>query len=154
MDTAATMPTPTPATERARKPGETRSPALLSPPAPLKASQLPIIRLAASLRDSLSSDNGNPPIAMFVSGRRGAVLIPSFKTCRTLMPAAARLPPPKNLHSKQTKLFRTTRQDFRRDCTVSSLASLVSGADVAHGFQCLLSSITRLRRLSGLRRLV
>jgi hypothetical protein len=41
----------------------TRSPAPLRPPAPLKASQLPIIRLAASLRDSLSSDNGSPPIA-------------------------------------------------------------------------------------------
>jgi hypothetical protein len=34
-----------------------------APPAPIKASQLPIIRLAASLRDSLSSDNGSPPIA-------------------------------------------------------------------------------------------
>src|SRR5665811_1421338 len=35
---------------------------------------------------------------------------------------------PKNLHSKQTKLFRATRQDFRRtsDCTVSSLASLAA----------------------------
>ena len=34
----------------------------------------------------------------------------------------------KNLHSKQTKLFRATRQDFRRasDCTVSSLASLAA----------------------------
>ena len=35
---------------------------------------------------------------------------------------------PQNLHSKQTKLFRATRQDFRRtsDCTVSSLASLAA----------------------------
>jgi hypothetical protein len=33
------------------------------PPTPIKASQLPIIRPAASLRDSLSSDNGSPPIA-------------------------------------------------------------------------------------------
>src|SRR3984893_3661497 len=33
---------------------------------------------------------------------------------------------PKNLHSKQTKLFRAPLQDFRRtsDCPVSSLASL------------------------------
>jgi len=51
MATAATVPTPTPATDQARKPGGTRSPAPLRPPAPLKASQLPIIRLAASLRD-------------------------------------------------------------------------------------------------------
>jgi hypothetical protein len=38
-------------------------PGATPPPAPLKASQLPIIRLAASLRDSLSSDNGSPRIA-------------------------------------------------------------------------------------------
>jgi len=63
MATAATVPSQTPATEQARKPGGTRSPAPLRPPAPLKASQLPIIRLAASLRDSLASDNGSPPIA-------------------------------------------------------------------------------------------
>src|SRR6266568_6024108 len=59
MATAATVPTRTPATEQARRPGGTRSPAPLRPPAPLKASQLPIIRPAASLRDSLSSDNGS-----------------------------------------------------------------------------------------------
>ena len=34
-----------------------------TPPAPLKASQLPIIRSATSLRDSMSSDNGSPPNA-------------------------------------------------------------------------------------------
>jgi len=35
---------------------------------------------------------------------------------------------PKNLHSKQTKLFRAPRQDFRRtsDCPVSSWASLAA----------------------------
>ncbi len=38
-------------------------PAPLRPPAPLKASQLPIIRPATSLRDSMSSDNGSPPTA-------------------------------------------------------------------------------------------
>ena len=52
MATDATVPTRTHATEQARKPG---GPAPLRPPAPLKASQLPIIRLAVSLRDSLSS---------------------------------------------------------------------------------------------------
>src|SRR5258706_1201497 len=60
MATAATVPTRPPATEQARKPGGTRSPAPFRPPAPLKASQQPIIRLAASLGDSLSSDNGKP----------------------------------------------------------------------------------------------
>src|SRR6476660_1651069 len=67
MATAATVPTRTPATEQARKPGGSRSSAPLRPPAPLKASQQPIIRLAASLRDSLSSDNGSPPIASWCS---------------------------------------------------------------------------------------
>jgi len=76
MATAATVPTRTPATEQARKPGGTRSRAPLRPPAPLKASQLPIIRLAASLGDSLSSDTEKPSDRelMFVSGRRGAVI--------------------------------------------------------------------------------
>ena len=60
MATAATVPTRTPATEQARKPGGTRS------PAPLKASQLPIIRLAAPLGDSLSPDKGSPPPSLAI----------------------------------------------------------------------------------------
>jgi hypothetical protein len=40
----------------------------------------------------------------------------------------------KNLHSKQTKLFRATRQAFRRssDCAVSSLASLAAPMWLMH----------------------
>src|SRR6267142_7069236 len=87
MATAATVPSRTPATEQARKPGGTRS------PAPLRASQLPIIRLAASLGDSLSSDTEKPSDRelMFVSGRRGAVITTLLQDMpHTLMPAARR----------------------------------------------------------------
>ena len=92
MAAAATVPTQTPATEQARKPGGTRSPGATPPPAPLKASQLPIIRLAASLRDSLSSDNGSPPIASRCSSGAPWRRTTSFKTRRTLVPAAGTFP--------------------------------------------------------------
>src|SRR6266487_4384048 len=92
MATVATVPSRTPATEQARKPGGARS------PVPLKASQVPIIRLAASfLGDNLSSDNGSPSDRelMFVSGRRGASLLPSFKdTPYTYARRRARAAPP------------------------------------------------------------
>jgi hypothetical protein len=55
--TTATVPTRMSATVQAREPGGTRS------PAPLKASQLPMIRPADLRRNSLPSDNGSPPIA-------------------------------------------------------------------------------------------
>ena len=55
--TAATVPTRTSAAVQARKPGRTHS------PVPLKASQAPVIRLVASPRHSLSSNNGSPPNA-------------------------------------------------------------------------------------------
>jgi len=86
MVTAATaaVPTPTSATEQATKPGGNRSPALLRPTAPLKASQVPIIRLAASLGDSLSSDNGSPPTRVDVSS---AVAVALYFILATLVVA-------------------------------------------------------------------
>ena len=93
MVSAATVPTPTPATEQATKPGGTRSPALLRPPAPLKASQVPIIRLAASLGDSLSRITEAALRSRADVSSAGAVAPYSFKTRRTLVPAAARQPP-------------------------------------------------------------
>ena len=61
---------------------------------------------------------------------------------------------PKNLHSKQAKLFRATRQDFRPHLRLYGFViGIVSGAGVAHGFPVrgpqfiLLSSIMRSRRL-------
>src|ERR1700752_4278179 len=79
MAIAATV-TQTPATEQTRKLG-TRSPAPLRPPAPLKASQFPTIRLAASLRDSLSPDNGSDR-GLFVGRRMPAGAAGVSRRCR------------------------------------------------------------------------
>jgi hypothetical protein len=61
--TTATVPTRISANRASEEAWRNQFPGATPPPGAIQPSQLLIIRLAASLRDSLSSDNGSPPIA-------------------------------------------------------------------------------------------